>query len=84
MRKTLMLAALAAITLGACTDTTISNLRSYGDSRQVTCYSGGVVIYQGRSTGMVEVASSGVQFKDQNGEFIEVLADCVLKTDFKS
>jgi len=79
MRK-LLLAAVAITALGmtACTDTTISNLKSYGDSRNVICYSGGVEIYRGASTGMIEVASSGVQFRDKSGNFVEVIADCVL------
>lgn len=47
---------------------------------QITCYSGGKVIYQGTSVGKVTDSSEsdGFFFQDSDG-FVEVVGDCVFR-----
>lgn len=68
------------MTLVACTDTTRSKIAAYGESAAVKCYSGGVLIYDGRSTGKVmkeDTGADGYAFRDaKTGELKEVSGDC--------
>ena len=70
----------ALIALTACSDATRGAFSSLGDSRQVKCYSGGSLIYEGLTTGKVnnEQQSDGIYFTDKAGSFIEINADCVI------
>ncbi len=72
--------ALAATTLAGCTDAAKARRESYGDEANVTCYSGGQKIYEGRSTGKIERAESGSDgyyFRDKaTGRLREVSGDC--------
>jgi hypothetical protein len=70
-----------ALVLGGCTATEQARLTAWGDSAHVKCYSGGVLIYEGRSVGRVysPADSDGWQFKDATtGMLVEVSGDCVL------
>lgn len=85
----LMLAALAItlvisiiLNLAGCTDATVSKFAALGNPTDVTCYSGGEVIYQGSSTGAVEspTNSDGWRFKDaETKRLVEVSGDCILQ-----
>jgi hypothetical protein len=63
-----------------CTDATWSKVTQYGGSQHIKCYSGGVLIYEGDSTGKVvsEQGSDGYYFEDATThEVVEISADCV-------
>lgn len=65
----------------ACTDTSQAAWTALGEPADVTCYSGGQVIFKGRSTGIVEAtqSSDGWEFKDQvSGKFIRISGTCVI------
>jgi len=67
--------------LAGCTDTNMAVLRSLGDEGTISCYSGGVLIYEGASTGKVQniSGSDGWEFKDKKtGKLIRVSGDCVI------
>ncbi len=68
----------------SCTDAQRSKIGSLGDGASVKCYSGGVVIYDGVSTGKVqsEAQSDGYYFRDANtGISMEVSGNCVIRYD---
>ncbi len=76
-----LLCLLSLLALSACTDASMSNFGSYGSPAEVTCYSGGNVIYQGRSTGKVAPTknSDGWEFKDaKTKKFMRVSGDCIV------
>ena len=63
-------------------DATIGKLKSLGMSANITCYSGGKLIYEGRSSGKVlsEKDSDGYYFKDKKtGNMLEVSGDCKIE-----
>ena len=67
--------------LFGCTDAEWDKNTSLGSGREIVCYSGGTIIYQGMSSGMIlsEEASDGYFFRDsKTGKFVEVSGDCVL------
>ena len=76
----ILIAALVVVALSACMDTTRAKLSAYGESATIKCYSGGTLIYEGRSTGRVlkeETGADGYAFKDaKTGELKEVSGDC--------
>ena len=79
MRKLFIVGAVLA---ASCTDTQMSELSAYGDPANVTCYSGGVVVFEGRSTGKVSssTSSDGYLFRDASTRRLtEVSGDCVLQ-----
>lgn len=63
--KKVLLAALAVLALGGCTDATQSQIASYGSPHQVTCYNYSTVIYEGVSTGRVKDDADSVVFEDR-------------------
>ena len=68
----------------SCTDAQRGKILSLGGSASIKCYSGGVVIYEGRSTGKVssESQSDGYYFVDKtDGKAREINADCVIVYD---
>ena len=70
--------------LAGCTDTEMAQWGALGNPHEITCYSGGVIIYQGTSTGKVLSSrdSDGWSFKDaKTGRLVEVSGACVLVTD---
>jgi hypothetical protein len=78
MKKLLLVAALV-LSLAACTDAARANLGAYGDEATVTCYSGGVVVFEDISTGRVLGTESGVVFKSKTtGRYVKTYADCVV------
>ena len=78
--KLLLLVACCLLT--GCTDTFKASMGAYGNPGRITCYSGGIVIYDGRSTGRIETVanSDGWEFKDAaTGHFIRVSGPCVIE-----
>lgn len=74
----------AAFSASACTDSRRARLFSYGDNAAVKCWSGGVVIYDGLSTGKVisEENSDGYSFLDsKTDKYMEVSGNCVIQYD---
>ena len=68
--------------ISGCSDATISQFTTIGNPAKITCYSGGKVIYSGKSTGKVrtESQSDGWYFKDSaSGKLIRVSGDCVIE-----
>lgn len=83
--KVLTLSWVTAIVLGfaivGCTDAQMGKIGALGGSADVTCYSGGEVIYKGVSTGKVisEKNSDGYFFVDANTKrTMEVSGNCVI------
>ena len=65
-----------------CSDAFTSSVTSYGTSATITCYSGGIEIYSGTSTGRVATTdgSDGWEFKDaKTTKFVRVSGDCVIQ-----
>lgn len=79
--KTVMIG-LAVVVLAGCTDARKAKFTALGSAGEITCYSGGSVIYKGRSTGKIETEeqSDGWYFQDaQEGKLIRVSGDCVIR-----
>jgi hypothetical protein len=75
------IAILLVFTLVGCTDAKRASIAAYGLPATVTCYSGGQVIYSGKSTGRVSATegSDGWEFKDATTrQFVRVSGDCVV------
>jgi hypothetical protein len=71
-----------AIGLGGCTNADVAQLSALGSPADITCYSGGKVIYQGQSTGKVstENQSDGWYFEDASTHrLVRVSGQCVIK-----
>ena len=69
-------------TLAACTAADLANITTLGSAGDITCYSGGQVIFTGRSTGKIatEQQSDGWRFVDAaSGKLIRVSGDCVIR-----
>lgn len=80
----LFLVLAACILLAGCTDATVGKLKALGSSAHIECYSGGTLIYDGRSTGKVksETNSDGYFFVDrETGLPMEVSGNCVITYD---
>jgi len=78
--KKLFLLSISTLMFG-CTDAQMGKITALGDVAQVDCYSGGVLIYSGLSTGKVssEANSDGYNFRDsKTGKFMEVSGNCVI------
>lgn len=79
-----ILSVVSILSLTACTDTGRASLSAYGNPATVTCYSGGTVIFKGRSTGRVQSTeqSDGWEFKDAGtGKFTRISGTCVVIHD---
>jgi len=73
---------LMAILMCGCTDAVLAGYTSLGDPAEVTCYSGGVVTYDGISTGKVAstAQSDGWEFVDsETNKFMRVSGDCIVQ-----
>lgn len=84
--KKIMIVALVtamALSLSSCTDAARSNLMTYGSEAQITCYSGGEVIFSDTSTGKVSpIEGDGLSFRSKTtGKFVRAFADCILIDD---
>lgn len=69
------------VTIVSCTDAQRSKITSLGNKAHVKCWSGGVVIFDGFSTGKVssEESSDGYYFKDAtDGMLKEASGDCII------
>jgi len=65
----------------SCTDAFIGKFKALGDSAKVECYSGGLLIYKGRSTGKIsnESSSDGYYFIEQGtNRILEVSGNCII------
>lgn len=68
--------------LVACTDTDRASLFAYGETGQITCYSGGVAVYSGKSTGRIQTVknSDGWEFQEEGtDDFIRVSGSCIIR-----
>jgi len=82
VRKIVLLAC-ALLVLG-CTDAERAKLGGLGNKATVDCYSGGKLIYHGRSTGKVspEDGGAGYFLKDSaRGKLVEVSGQCIVEYD---
>lgn len=76
------LSLLFVLLAAGCSNAEIAQWSSLGDAGEITCYSGGVVIYSGRSTGKIstEAQSDGWYFQDAStGKLVRLSGDCVIK-----
>lgn len=81
MTRSMLVLALAGLTFAGCTDASRASIGALGSSADVTCYSGGQVIYKGKSTGHVKATqqSDGWEFQEVGtGKFVRVSGDCVV------
>lgn len=82
--KKIVIAMILSLMVISCTDATLGKFGALGSSASVKCYSGGTIIYEGRSTGKVvsEANSDGYFFKDtKTGDMMEVSGNCVIIYD---
>lgn len=79
-RKLLVLSTIALATFG-CTDAKFSRATNFGQSAEVTCYSGGRAVYQGVSTGkIVNLQGDGISFVEKDSDdLIELRMDCSVR-----
>lgn len=80
--KNIVLFILSTMTLSACTDATFSKYTQLGSAQEIRCYSGGVEIYHGHSTGKVmsEGNSDGYYFTERStNSIVEISADCIFR-----
>lgn len=69
------------MTVTGCSDAERATFGVFGVGSTVTCYSGGVKVYEGESTGKVRVRNSGYAFTSKaTGQDIRTNADCVIAT----
>jgi len=81
MKKLLVLILALSILVG-CTDATQAQWQAIGSEGSISCYSGGVVIYSGISSGKIrtEEGSDGWYFNDKaTNRLVRVSGDCVIK-----
>lgn len=67
--------------LGACTDADLKQITSLGLPGEITCYSGGKVIYHAKSTGKIasEEKSDGWYFEDAaTNKLVRISGQCVV------
>ena len=82
--KTLIAFVLGAIalTVAGCTDASNAKLFNYGQEGRVTCYSGGLIYFDDKSTGRIEKEESGADgyyfVAKSTGRLTEVNGDCVV------
>lgn len=68
--------------IAGCTDAELASFGALGDPGTITCYSGGVVIYEGKSTGKIltESQSDGLLFQDATTRrLVRVSGDCLIR-----
>lgn len=74
---------LTVAVMQGCTDTEWSKLVAYGEEHSIQCFSGGIEIYNGKSTGKVDspANSDGYQFRSkETGLLTEVSGECIIVT----
>jgi hypothetical protein len=73
---------LVTISITSCTAADVAQLQAFGSPAEITCYSGGVKFYQGRSTGKIatEKNSDGWYFREMGtGNLIRVGGTCLIR-----
>lgn len=61
----------------------VDKLFSFGGVRSIKCYSGNVLIYEGKSSGKVysEQSSDGYIFNEKgSGDLMEVSGNCIMRS----
>lgn len=78
--KNLILALALVVGLSACTDAEMASFGAYGDEAKVTCWSGGVVVFEDVSTGKVaQLDGDGIVFRSKtSGKYVRLYADCAV------
>jgi hypothetical protein len=79
MRKLLLIG--LTLSLVSCTDARFAAIKAVGAPHIITCYSGGIIIYKGESTGAVqnEEHSDGYFFEDAaTRKLVTVSGNCVI------
>ena len=69
------------IILVGCSNARMAKIQAWGKKHHVTCYSGGVVIYDGDTSGKIEneMHSDGYYFQDdKTGKLVGVSGNCVI------
>jgi len=82
MNKNLIALVAVGVALTGCTNAEMSQYTSLGSPGEITCYSGNIVIYQGKSTGKIltEKGSDGWYFEDAaTRRLVRVSGACVIK-----
>lgn len=79
-RKLLVLSVIAVASFG-CTDAKFSRATNFGQSADVTCYSGGKAVYQGQSTGkLINLEGDGISFVEKGSDdLLELRMDCMVR-----
>ncbi len=78
----LLLVSLFALLAVGCTDAKRASWAAYDSSASILCYSGGEVVYDGRSSGRIATVegSDGWEFQEEgSGDFIRVSGACVIR-----
>lgn len=73
---------LALLLLAGCTDSSLSSLGAYGSPALIRCFSGGLLIYDGKSTGRVAKVeqSDGWEFREAGtNNFVRVSGACIVR-----
>ena len=79
--KYLGLSFLVILLLAGCTDNAKARFERFGKEANVICYSGGVKIYSGKSSGKVSNIENTniISFVESNGKNLkEISADCIV------
>jgi len=74
-------AVLIGLILSGCSNANMAAIGAWGKRHDVKCYSGGVVIYEGYTTGKIENEdhSDGYYFQDAGtNKFVTVSGNCVI------
>jgi uncharacterized lipoprotein YehR (DUF1307 family) len=80
MKKQLLscIALLLVISVAGCTDAERASFSSLGNEADVTCFSGGQVVYKDVSTGKV-LTGGGLYYKSETtGRYVKNYADCIV------
>jgi hypothetical protein len=70
---------LAALVLSGCTDAERGSLGAYGETAEISCFSGGKEVFKDSSTGKVSVleGGGGWHYKSKlSGQYVRTYADC--------
>ena len=69
-----------SLTAVVCTDAERASMFNYGDQAQITCWSGGNVIFEDVSTGKVQqLDGDGITYKStKTGKYVRAFADCIV------
>lgn len=79
-----LFALLMSLAFFGCTDAGWGKVTALGNAATIKCYSGGQLIFEGKSTGKVssEQNSDGYYFKDaKTNRVMEVSGDCIIVYD---